>query len=221
MKTEKKNMVAARPHGKNTWFFDKPKRMANAERIDKKEHERGIGLVIVIIIMAFLMTIGVGLVTVTSTGREVAGNYRFHQQAFNAAEAGFDDAWTFLSSQFSSDAWTSFDGHTMTEPAGIDLPSDANYFRKKTDEELLALIDTDGDGYANSTNVIYFNKVYVAASGGGLDQNYTYTAFLIDDEAGGASADPTDAIMVCIGCVNRGGTLVTTRLEIELVLDDE
>jgi hypothetical protein len=29
------------------------------------------------------------------------------------------------------------------------------------------------------------------------------------------------AVMVCIGCVNRGGTLVTTRLEIEFVLEGE
>ena len=186
----------------------------------KKNEERGIGLVIVIIIMAFLMIIGVGLVTMTSTGREVAGNYRFHQQAFNAAEAGFDDAWTYLSTKFSSSEWTSFEGHTVTEPAGIDLPDDANYFRKKTDEELLALIDSDGDGYANSANVIYFYKTYVAASGGGIDSNYHYTAFLIDDEAGSPTPDPTDVLMVCIGVVNRGGTLVTTRLEIELVLED-
>jgi hypothetical protein len=43
--------------------------------------------------------------------------------------------------------------------------------------------------------------------------------FLIDDEAGGGVADATDAILVCIGTVELGNTITTTRLEIELVLE--
>jgi len=42
---------------------------------------------------------------------------------------------------------------------------------------------------------------------------------LIDDEAYGATPDPGDVIMVCIGCVQMGDRLITARLEIELAVE--
>jgi hypothetical protein len=44
-----------------------------------------------------------------------------------------------------------------------------------------------------------------------------YTAFLIDDEAGGSTADPSDAILVVIGVV-RAGTRILSTSRLEIVL---
>ena len=64
--------------------------------IQVKGKERGVSLIIVILVMAFMLTVGIALVTITSTGPAVAGNIRLQDQAFNAAEAGFDAAWTSI-----------------------------------------------------------------------------------------------------------------------------
>ncbi|MFQ6038086.1 MAG: PilX N-terminal domain-containing pilus assembly protein, partial [Candidatus Aminicenantales bacterium] len=81
--------------------------------------ERGSGLIVVILVMAFLVSVGVALITVTGIGSRVTGNVRAQQQAFNAAEAGFDAAWIAIEDAFLNETWTSFDGHYLTEPAGI------------------------------------------------------------------------------------------------------
>ena len=180
------------------------------------EREKGVALIIVILVLTFLLSIGVTLVTVTGTGPRVSGNMRLYQQAFNAAEAGFDAAWIAIEGNFSAGGWTSFDGHYLKTPTGIDIPSSTNYFRKLTDKELIQLLDQNNDGMADSDNVIFFNEKYIPATGGGLDARYMYTAFLIDDEAGGALPDPSDALLVCVGIVKMGTNITTSRLEIGL-----
>ena len=180
-------------------------------------HEKGMALILVILILAFLQVIGLVLLTVTSTGPRVAGNIRRQQQAYNAAEAGFDITWAMIEESFANGSWSRFDGHYFTEINGIDDPLSNNYFRKLTDLELLDLIDSDGDGVANVGFIIYYREPFIQ-QGGSLDLRYTYTAFLIDDEAAGGTPDPADALLVCIGISGTGSNIITSRLEIELAI---
>jgi hypothetical protein len=181
--------------------------------------QKGSGLIVVILVMAFLVSVGVALITVTSIGSRVTGNVRAQQEAFNAAEAGFDVAWIAIEDFFLNHAWTSFDGRYLTEPAGIDIPLDANYFRYLTDQELLNVLDQDGDGNPDYSNVILFKVEFIPASGGGTDPRYTYTAFLIDDEAAGGMSDHGDALLICIGTAGTGPRMSTSRLEILLAVE--
>jgi len=182
------------------------------------KREKGMALVIVVIVLAFLQVIGLVLLQVTGTGPKVAGNIRTQQQAYNAAEAGFDVAWSTIEEYFGILEWAHFDGHYVIEPSGIDDPQSDNYFRRLSDIELLNLIDPDWDGTADLQNVVFCRQTYVQTESG-PDNRYRYTAFLIDDEAGGGIPDSADAILVCIGSVEIGNTITTTRLEIELVLE--
>jgi hypothetical protein len=174
--------------------------------------DRGVTLIILVIVIAFLLAVGILVLYITGTGPEVAGNLRLQEQAFNAAEAGFDNAWTLMEGGFVGAGWTDFDGHYITTPALISDPEESNpdYFRKLTDEEILAAINP------SDPNMIFYKVPYVTTSSGILDVRYTYTAFLIDDEAGGGDPDPFDAILVCIGTVQTGNVMTTARLEIEL-----
>ena len=194
------------------------------------KREKGMALVIVVIVLAFLQVVGLVLIQVTGTGPKVAGNIRTQQQAYNAAEAGFDVAWTEIEGFFSFGDWAHFDGHYLvgsegTESEGIDDPQSDNYFRKLTDVELLNLIDPDKDDTPDLSTVIFCRKTFIPAQDekyraeDGTDERYRYTVFLIDDEVGGGISDPTDAILVCIGSVELGNTITTTRLEIELVIE--
>jgi len=192
-------------------------------KLPASKREKGMALIIVVIVLAFLQVIGLVLLQVTGTGPKVAGNIRSQQQAYNAAEAGFDVAWTNIEEYFGIGEWAHFDGHYVvgiegTDSEGIDKPQSPNYFRRKSDIELLNLIDSDWDGTSDLENVIFCRQTYVQTEGS-PDNRYRYTAFLIDDEAGGGIPDPTDAILVCIGSVELGNTITTTRLEIELVLE--
>jgi hypothetical protein len=191
----------------------------NKKMDNKPDHERGMGLIVVILVLAFMLTVGIVLVTITSTGSKVTGNIRWQEQAFNAAEAGFDSAYLAIEDFFAGASWTSFDGHYLIDPAGIDLPLDDGYFRKKTDEEVLYMLDPTGDGNPDYDNVIFYKTPYIPDGTGGYDNRYTYTVFLIDDERGGGSPDPGDALLVCIGAVQLGDTLITSRVEVELVIE--
>jgi len=187
----------------------------------RRNKESGAGLIIIILVSAFLLAVGVALLTVTGTGNDVARNVRLQQQAFNAAEAGFDTAWKDIEGEIETlEEWTSFDGHYLEGPAGIDIPADDNYFRKQTNEEMLALLDANNDGTPDYVNVLIFKEPYVIAPGGGVDNNTTFTAFLINDEAGGGTVDHSDAILVCIGVVKAGSKLITSRLEVELSIEE-
>jgi hypothetical protein len=180
--------------------------------------DNGVGLIILIIVMAFLLAVGIIFLYVTGTGPEVAGNIRLQEQAFNAAEAGFDNSWSQIEDYFIASGWTSFDGHYTQQPAGIDLPLENGYFRKLTDEELLSALDQNSDGNPDDPNVIFYKVPYVVNTSGSLDLRYTFTSFLIDDEAGGGTPDPGDAILVCIGTVQTGSAVTTSRLEINLAI---
>jgi hypothetical protein len=190
--------------------------------MDKKERdsgrEKGSGLIVVILVMTFLVTVGIALITVTGTGSRVAGNVRAQQEAFNAAEAGFDAAWIAVEDFFLVETWSDFDGHTLVDPAGIDIPLDASYFRKLTDQQVFDLLDADGDGTPDYGNIIFFKQPYIPLSGGGTDPRYTYTAFLIDDEVGGGTSDPLDALLVCIGTAGTGSSMTTSRIEVLLAI---
>ena len=195
----------------------------NKFRFQKKQRnpgqEKGSGLIVVILVMAFLVTVGIAVITVTGVGSRVAGNLRTQSSAFNAAEAGFDAAWISIEDNFLTEAWTSFDGSYLVDPTGIDIPLDANYFRRLTDQEVLNLLDSNSDGTPDYSNVLFFKQEFIPAQGGGTDPRYTYTAFLIDDERGGGTSDPGDALLVCIGTAGTGSTMTTSRLEVLLAVE--
>jgi hypothetical protein len=185
-----------------------------------RSRDRGVGLIIIILVTAFLLAVGVALLTVTGTGNVIARNVRLQQQAFNAAEAGFNAVWKDVEEKIETlQEWASFDGHYLEGPTGIDIKTDNNYFRKKTNEEMLSLLDQNNDGTSNYTNVLAFKQRYIVKPGGGLESSTTYTAFLINDEASGGTVDHSDALLVCIGAVKSGSKLVTSRLEIELQIE--
>jgi hypothetical protein len=192
---------------------------ADETRNNGPKHERGMGLIVVILVLAFMLTVGILLVTITSTGSKVTGNIRWQEQAFNAAEAGFDSAYLAIEDFFAGASWTSFDGHYLIDPNGIDIPIDDLYFRKKTDAEIFDMLDPTGDGIPDYDNVIFYKTPYIPDGLGGFDNRYTYTVFLIDDEKGGGLADPGDALLICIGAVQLGDTLITSRVEVELVIE--
>jgi hypothetical protein len=195
------------------------KNQPNYKIYNMSDHEKGMGLIVVILVLAFMLTVGIVLVTITSTGSKVTGNIRWQEQAFNAAEAGFDSAYLAIEDFFAGASWTSFDGHYLIEPAGIDIPLDDYYFRKKTDAEVLALLDPTGDGFPDYDNVIFYKTPFIPDGAGGYDTRYSYTVFLIDDERGGGSPDPGDALLICIGAVQLGDTLITSRVEVELIIE--
>lgn len=197
--------------------------MMNKFLFQKKQRnpgrEKGSGLIVVILVMSFLVTVGIAVITVTSVGSRVAGNLRAQHLAFNAAEAGFDAAWIAIEDSFFVETWTSFDGHYLVDPTGIDLPLDVNYFRKLTDLELFTLLDSNDDGTPDYSNIIFFKQEFIPAQGGGTDPRYTYTAFLIDDERGGGVSDPSDVLLICIGTAGTGPTMSTSRLEVVLAVE--
>jgi len=176
----------------------------------------GFGLIVVILVLAFLLSVGIGLLSLTGAGPKLAGNIRSQEQALNAAEAGFELSWAQLEFAFNNGEMTSFDGQYLTSPTGIDLPSEANYFRKLTDLELLDLLDVDKDGQADYPNVLFFRDTFQPL---GTENILTYTIFLIDDEAGGGTPDNTDAMMICIGTAGSGSGLTTSRLEIAIAVE--
>jgi len=197
---------------------------------------KGSGLIVVILVLAFMLTVGVAVLTVTSSGPKVSATMRYQEEAFNAAEAGFDAARMTIEDLFGSGQWASFDEHYLTQPTGIDVaflngnldtPNPA-YFRRLTDEQILNLLDNNHDGTCDySDQVVLFEQPFVYDQKGNLDQRYRYTVFLIDDEAGtGQAPDPRDVLMVCIGVVRSGPKLTdrimaTCRLEIELEMPQQ
>jgi type II secretory pathway pseudopilin PulG len=190
-----------------------------------KRRESGAGLIVVILIIAFLVAIGIPLLVLTSAGSKTSGSFRLHDEAFNAAEAGFDAARRWIENQFSSSQWVNFSGHYLTQPTGIDIPLDASgnpnasYFRRKTDQQLLSSFDTNGDGTPEVANLIYFQQTFALDGQGNTDPRWAYTVFLLDDEAGTGTVDPTDALLVAIGVVRSGSRILdSVRLEIRVGL---
>lgn len=188
-------------------------------QLDYAPHEKGVGLIVVILVLSFMLSVGLVLITTTSTGPEVAANIRNQKRAFNAAEAGFDETWLTIDGFFTEGGWTSFDTHYLQEPSGIDLPLQDNYFRRKTNEELLDLIGDFEAGTPSYTNILFYKQMFITDSGGELDPRFTYTAFLIDDEAAAGAPDAGDALLICIGAVQMGSRITTARLEIQLAIE--
>ncbi len=200
--------------------------------ISRGNSPSGSGLIVVILVLAFMLTVGVAVLTISSTGPKVSAAMRYQEEAFNAAEAGFNAARTAMEEYFASRTWTSFSEHYLTTPEGIDIPfinGDLNnpnpgYFRRLTDEQILDLLNPNHDETADvpAGQLVFFEQPFVYTANNQLDKRYRYTVFLIDDEAGtGAASDPRDVLMVCIGVVRAGQDvsdriLATCRLEIEL-----
>jgi hypothetical protein len=187
-----------------------------------RRHEQGSGLFIVILIAACLAAMGLSLLTLTAMGPKMSGGLRTQEEAFNAAEAGFDAARAEIEDHFAVGDWTDFTGRTLTVPTGIDIAfnagvANAAYFRRKTDDELMLLFDAAGDGTPDVAPLVFFRQTFAQTGAGAVDTRLVYTAFLIDDEAGGGTTDPSDALLVVIGEVRQGTrTLASTRLEIGL-----
>jgi len=183
--------------------------------------ESGQGLIIVILIIAFLIAIGIPLLVLTETGPKVSGSFRLHDEALNAAEAGFDAARRVIENHFIANEWINFAGHYVTQPTNIDIPLDVNgnpnaaYFRRQSDQALLSAFDTNGDGTPEVSNLIFFQQTFALDGQGNTDTRWAYTVFLINDEAGGGTVDPSDALMVCIGVV-RAGTRILDSVRVEV-----
>ncbi len=187
--------------------------------------DKGVGLIVVIMILAFMLSVGLVLIKTTTTGKKVSANVRNQQQAFNAAEAGFDAAKMAIDVFFVDSTWINFDGWTLTEPDNIDFPTtdgttvNPNYFRCLTDIQILNKLDGNGDGSSDYVNVLFFKWPYILDESGDPDPRFTYTAFLIDDEAGTGTTDSNDVLMVCIGTAGTGKNMTTSRLEIEIAIE--
>jgi len=176
-------------------------------QINRKE--RGVSLIIVILVMAFMLTVGIGLVTITSTGPGVAGNMRLQDQAFNAAEAGFDAAWTSISntiaggglSDFSTLYRTTYNGQPGLDDADVLSPNYQNYFRRLTDQQLVADVARHNDNYLFDSQAMPD------------DPRFSYTCFLVNDESVRETPDHMDALLICLG---KGPRNTYSRLEITI-----
>jgi len=174
----------------------------NRRKIDHSR-QRGSGLIVIIMIVAFMLAVGMLLLSVTGTSPKVSDSMRLQGMAFDAAEAGFNSAWIVLNDAFLNKVYSSFGSHYRTNfggAPGLDDPLSPSYFRKLTDEQIVA------DVVADPTNAIYNSEILAT------DDRCTYTVFLINDEAPGTiAADDNDCILVCIG---RGPRNTYKRLEI-------
>jgi hypothetical protein len=185
-------------------------------------NNKGSTLIVVILVISFLLAIGIAVLTVTSSGPAVSGSMRNQEMAFNAAEAGFEAARAAIQTAIGNGTWTDFGDHYLDQPTGFDIPFIAGavnpvYFRRHTDEEVLTMIAPYG---TDPNKVIFYNQPFVHDSSGGDDLRYTYTVFLINDEAGGGAVDPKDSLMVCIGVVRAGAKILATA-RLEIVLENE
>ena len=187
-----------------------------------RPRERGVGLFIVILIAAGLAAIGITLVSLTGMGPRLSGGLRSQEEAFNAAEAGFEAARALVENNLSLGAWSNFSGRYLVQPTGIDVPlvsgaPNPAYFRRKTDQELLVLFDSNGDGTPDVANLLFLNQTFALNEQGQTDTRLAATAFLINKQAGGGTNDPKTALLVVIGTVRSGtSVLATARLEIDL-----
>lgn len=191
-----------------------------------KRREKGSGLIIVILIVGFLVAIGVPLLTITGIGSKVSATLRTHEEAFNAAEAGFDAARIAVEFQFATGGWGNFQDHYLVQPNNIDrpiLPSGSvnpDYFRRKTDQELLAIFDANNDGIADVPNVLFLKRRFATTAAGTLDTRYAFTVFLIDENVGKGVANPDAALLVAIGTVMSGSRIVdSVRLEVQIAIE--
>ena len=133
-----------------------------------KSQQRGSTLIVVILVIAFMLAVGIAVLTVTSTGPKISGNVRDQEEAFNAAEAGFDASRKAIEDLIMSGTWVSFSDHSLDQPVGIDIPFIAGavnplYFRRNTDEEVLAMIEPYK---ADINQVLFYDQPYVKDTAG-------------------------------------------------------
>ena len=174
-------------------------------RAKDNRRERGSGLIVIIMIVAFMLAVGMLLLTVTATSPKVSDSMRLQGLAFDAAEAGFDSAWIVLNDAFLNKVYSSFAGHYRTQfggAEGLDNPLSPSYFRRLTDEQIVA----DCIAHPDITAIIFNSEPLVT------DPRCAFTVFLINDEPPGTvPADDKDCILLCIG---RGPRNTYKRLEI-------
>jgi len=156
-------------------------------------------------IVAFMLAVGMLLLTVTGTSPKAADSLRLQGMAFDAAESGFNAAWSILNDNFLNKIYSSFGGQYRTTyggAPGLDDPASPNYFRSLTDAQLVADVHND------PANALFDSQPMPT------DNRCQYTVFLINDEAPGTiSGDDNDCILVCIG---RGPRNTYKRLEVVL-----
>jgi Tfp pilus assembly protein PilX len=171
-----------------------------------RRRERGSGLIVIIMIVAFMLAVGMLLLTITGTSPKASDSMRLQGMAFDAAEAGFNAAWVVLNDNFLNRVSSSFNGQYRTNfggAPGLDDPQSLSYFRRLTDEQIVA--DCEADNTA--ANPVLFSSEPLAT-----DPRCAFTVFLVNDEAPGTiAADDRDCILVCIG---RGPRNTYKRLEI-------
>jgi len=178
-------------------------------RSPSQNPERGSSLIVVILVMAFMLAVGVAILSITGIAPKVSGSVREQEEAFNAAEAGFEAARMAIEKNFLDGTWSNFSSYCLTTPTGIDQPLDAHYFRRQSD---LALIGELSEGTAG---VLYKDHAFLKTSTGQDDPTRTFTVFLVEDDIGSPSPDPNDVMMVCIGVIRAGNrVLSTSRLEV-------
>lgn len=184
-------------------------------RSPNQSPERGSSLIVVILVMAFMLAVGVAILSITGMAPKVSGSLRDQEEAFNSAEAGFEAARIFIERSLLDGTWGNLQDNCMRTPAGIDLPLDANYFRRQSDVTLTQALTT------GTTGLLYKDHPFLKMKSGQDDMTRTFTVFIIDDEAGGGVADPTDVMLVCIGVIRSGSRiLATSRLEVLLGLQN-
>ena len=178
-------------------------------RSPSQNPERGSSLIVVILVMAFMLAVGVAILSITGIAPKVSGSVRDQEMAFDSAEAGFEAARIFIERALLDGTWGNLQDNCMRTPHGIDLPLDANYFRRQSDTTLVQTLT------AGTTGLLYKDQPFLKTKSGHDDATQTFTVFIIDDEAGGGVADPTDVMLVCIGVVRSGNRiLATSRLEV-------
>jgi Tfp pilus assembly protein PilX len=159
-----------------------------------------------------MLAVGVALLVITGIAPKVSTSVRTQEQAFNAAEAGFEAARITLENNLLSGTWNSLTGNCLRTPTGIDTPilsgsPNSGYFRRLSDVSLIQTLS------AGTTGVIYYNQPFIQTGSGTYDTTRTYTVFLIDQGL------TSDALMVCIGIVWAGKqVLASSRLEIDIGL---
>jgi len=184
-------------------------------RVPSQNPERGASLLIVILIMAFMLGVGVAILTVSGVSSKVSGSVREQEEAFNAAEAGFETARMAIERSLLDGTWANLGDNCLTAPAGIEIPIDDAYYRRQSD---LALVQTLAEG---TPGVLFKDHAFLKTAAGEDDLTRTFTVFLIEDDAGAAVPDPNDVMMVCIGVIRAGSrVLATSRIEVLIGLEN-
>jgi hypothetical protein len=183
--------------------------------VPSQNPERGASLIIVILIIAFMLAVGVAILTISGISSRVSGSVREQEEAFNAAEAGFEAARLAIERSLLDGTWANLGDNCLTTPPGIESPIDAAYYRRQSDQILVQAL-AEGN-----TGVLFKDHAFLKTAGGDDDLTRTFTVFLIEDDAGAAVPDTSDVMMVCIGIIRAGNrVLATSRIEVLIGLEN-